>query len=250
MDGDGAASRANRGDGGTSLGGRPGARIIRDAGDGALRVILGEGLDVRVNEAVLGIAAAVRRQAPAGVLSVISGYTSVLIEYDPAIIGRDPLFEWLAGLEPEAAEEKGRVVTVPVSYGGEHGPDLEDVAARLGLAPDEVVAIHTHPVYRVYATGFAPGFPFAAPLDDRLQLARRDSPRERVPAGSVAIAGRQTGIYPLPTPGGWHILGRTPLPLFSPEAAEPVLIRPGDSLRFVAVSVSQYADLALGTDSG
>lgn len=226
----------------------PRARVIRDAGDAALRVILGEGLDVRVNEAVLGLAAAIRRARRAGVLSVISGYTSVLIEYNPEVVDRDSLSEWAASLDPETPAGGRRMVTIPVSYGGEHGPDLEAVSARLGLSLEEVVALHTGPVYRVYATGFAPGFPFAASLDDRLWLARRDSPRDRVPAGSVAIAGRQTGIYPLPTPGGWHLLGRTPLTLFSPEAAEPVLIRPGDSLRFVAVTAAEYERVLSRTD--
>jgi len=215
-------------------------RAVRDAGDAALRVVFGTTLDPRVNNRVLAFADAVRRAKRPGVLSVISGYTSVLIEYDPDVLLRDVLDDWLRWLPVEEAARAGRLVEVPVSYGGDLGPDLDDVARRVGSCPEEVVRLHAAPTYRVYATGFAPGFPFAAPLPARLELPRRDSPRERVPPGSVAIAGRQTGIYPLATPGGWHLLGRTPVPLFRPEAPDPVWLRPGDQIRFVPIDRAHY----------
>jgi inhibitor of KinA len=218
-------------------------RRIQDAGDAALKVVFGETLDPSVNDAVLDMAEAIRREQRPGVLSVISGYTTVLVEYDPDVVTRATLVSWLDCLKPQAAARVSRLIEVPVCYGGELGPDLEDVAGRVGTDPGQVVRLHTSVTYRVYATGFAPGFPFAAPLAPQLVLPRRDSPRDRVPAGSVAIAGRQTGIYSLPTPGGWHILGRTPLPLFRPDTSDPIWLHPGDRIRFAEISPGDFQRL-------
>ena len=135
-----------------------------------------------------------------------------------------------------------RVVQVPVCYGGELGPDLEEVAHLAGLTPDQVMALHAGPVYRVYLIGFTPGFPFLGGMDPRLACPRLPSPRLRVPAGSVAIAGEQTGVYPVESPGGWRILGRTPLRLFDPApgARRPFLLAAGDGLRFVPVDPASF----------
>jgi inhibitor of KinA len=131
------------------------------------------------------------------------------------------------------APPTGKVVEVPVLYGGEFGPDLDDVARRTELTTDDVVRLHSLAEYTVYMIGFAPGFPFLAGLPEQLAVPRRDSPRLAVPAGSVAIGGRQTGIYPLSTPGGWRIIGRTSLRLFRPEVEPPTLLELGDRVRFV-----------------
>jgi KipI family sensor histidine kinase inhibitor len=131
-----------------------------------------------------------------------------------------------------AAPPSGRVVTIPVCYGGEAGPDLEDVARHCGLSPAEVIALHCQTSYAVYCLGFQPGFAYLGGLDPRLHTPRRATPRLAIPAGSVAIGGSQTGVYPLHTPGGWQIIGHTPLRLFDPTTAPGVLLQPGDTVRF------------------
>jgi inhibitor of KinA len=138
----------------------------------------------------------------------------------------------LDDLEPAPAIP-ARVIDVPVTYGGAAGPDLDKVATALGLAPAELVAIHTAEVYRVMMIGFTPGFPYIGPLPDRLQVPRLTTPRAAVPAGSVAIAAGLTGIYPARLPGGWHLIGRTDLLLFDPAATPPATLEPGDGVRFV-----------------
>ena len=139
-----------------------------------------------------------------------------------------------------------RVIEVPVCYGGELGPDLEDVARAVALSPAEVIARHSAPAYRVYLLGFTPGFPYLGGMDPRLACPRLSSPRVRVPAGSVAIAGAQTGVYSVESPGGWRLLGRTPLRLFDPDpgARRPFLLAPGDGLRFVPVDRARFDALA------
>lgn len=144
----------------------------------------------------------------------------------------------LSGLWQEAPQGDitGRLVEIPVHYGGGAGPDLADVARHCGLPPDEVVRLHTQARYRVFCLGFQPGFAYLGGLDSRLHTPRRDTPRLTIPAGSVAIGGSQTGVYPLITPGGWHIIGSTALRLFDPAAQPAALLQPGDTVRFVEVS--------------
>lgn len=135
--------------------------------------------------------------------------------------------------ESEALEPDSRAVEIPVVYGGEQGPDLEEVARHSGLTPRQVVELHASVDYVVWFLGFQPGFPYLGGLPEQLITPRRAEPRLLVPAGSVGIGGAQTGIYPLPTPGGWQLIGTTPLALFDPAKSEPVLLRPGDSVRFI-----------------
>jgi KipI family sensor histidine kinase inhibitor len=144
-----------------------------------------------------------------------------------------------------AAEPRTRIVSVPVAYGGNAGVDLVDVAKRTGLSPEEVIARHCAPTYRVAFIGFLPGFPYLMGLDPALHLPRRATPRTRVPAGSVAIGGAQTGIYPVASPGGWHVLGRTHARLFDPDQAPPSLLGAGDRVRFRAVDAAELADASV-----
>jgi inhibitor of KinA len=138
----------------------------------------------------------------------------------------------------------GPLIEIPVCYGGELGPDLDIVASHTQLAPEEVIARHAQPDYLVYMVGFAPGFPYLGGLDARLATPRRARPRPLVPAGAVGIAGLQTGIYSLPTPGGWRLIGRTPLRLFDPSRAQPSLLQAGDRLRFVPISMQEFQCLS------
>jgi KipI family sensor histidine kinase inhibitor len=219
-------------------------------GEGALLVELGDRVDPDVNARVHALARAVIRRLGAPVLEVVPSYASLLVIFDPLRLSRERLEARVTALARDVegirAVPPPRVVEVPVCYGGELGPDLEDVARAVALSPAEVIARHSAPVYRVYLLGFTPGFPYLGGMDPRLACPRLPSPRVRVPAGSVAIAGAQTGIYSVESPGGWRLLGRTPLRLFDPDpgSRRPFLLAPGDGLRFVPVDRARFDALA------
>ena len=221
-------------------------RIVA-AGDAALVVELPSRVDPLINATLVALADALRTRCGSSVLDAVVGYCTLTVYFDPIRV--DPV--WLEGevralaLDAEAViPAEGPLIDVPVCYGGDLGPDLDDVAARLGCRAEEVIALHASREYRVYVVGFVPGFAYMGTVDDRLALPRRSSPRTKVPAGSVAIAAGQTGIYPMETPGGWHILGRTPLRPFDPQRSEPVLFRPGDRVRFVPISRQEFDRVA------
>jgi inhibitor of KinA len=166
------------------------------------------------------------------------GYCTVTVYFDPLRADAAQLEAALARLAAAgggATTVTGSLVEVPVCYGGEHGPDLKEVAAAARVSEADVIAMHSGMTYRVYVVGFVPGFPYMASVDPRLALPRRATPRTRVPAGSVAIAAGQTGIYPSATPGGWHLIGRTPLKPYDPSRQDPFAFKPGDRVRFHAI---------------
>lgn len=189
---------------------------------------------------VTGLVEALRHPRPAGVVDVVPSFDSLAVRFETA----DPLEvrEWILSVNAEERLPEGAELQIPVCYGGDNGPDLEEVAAAAGLTPDEVVAIHSGATYTVAAVGFSPGFPYLTGLPERLRVPRRRTPRMAVPGGSVAIAGGQAGIYPFTSPGGWQLLGRTAVTLFDPFSTRPSLLVPGDRVRFVPV-----ADQALTT---
>ncbi len=214
----------------------PGMRMV-DASDRALLLVFGDGISPAAHRDVRRLTPLLRC-AP-GVTNVHPAYASILAEFNPLATGRAALRRAAAELFAQAAAAplpEARMVEIPVAYGGEYGPDLEDAAARLGRTPEEVIAIHSGAEYLVYFLGFSPGFPYLGGMPESIALPRLESPRRRVPAGSVAIGGRQTGVYPVASPGGWRIIGRTPLRLFQPEADPPVLLQMGDRVRFVPVA--------------
>lgn len=198
---------------------------LRPAGERALLV------EVEELETVHRLHAAVRRLDPPGVLELVPGYRTLLVVADPGQAGTlDELADRLPGLElPPAEAVAGETVEVPVSYDGE---DLPEVARLTGLDADEVVRRHTAPEYTVAFLGFSPGFPYLVGLDPALEVPRRDTPRTSIPAGSVGLAGGQTGIYPTASPGGWQLIGRTEVVLFDPDRDPPALLGPGSRLRF------------------
>ncbi len=221
-------------------------RIVA-AGDAALVVELPQRIDPMVNARLVALGEAVRACCGSAIRDAVVGYCTLTLYFDPFRV--DPA--WLEGqvrslaLDDDAVVPlEGPLIDVPVCYGGELGPDLDDVAARIGCTLEETVNLHASREYRVYVVGFVPGFAYLGIVDDRLALPRRSSPRTRVPAGSVAIAAGSTGIYPIETPGGWHILGRTPVRPFDPRRAQPVLFRPGDRVRFVPVPREEFDRLA------
>lgn len=182
------------------------------------------------------------------VRNIHPAYCTVLVGYDPlqaaVEVVEAHVREGLAALQ-EQSDPPARTVELPVSYGGERGPDLPDVATHCGLTADEVVRIHAAGEYRVYFLGFSPGFPYLGGLDPRLATPRLAAPRRAVPAGSVAIGGAQTGVYPVGSPGGWRLIGRTPAPLFDPARTPPALLQMGDLVRFVPISPDEFEKLSV-----
>ena len=190
------------------------------------------------------LATRLRADAPAWLRDVVPAWDSVGVCFDPAQIDPDAALAWLqTPLDDDAtaaAPPAPRTIEIPVRYGGAHGVDLDAAAAELGLTPDALIARHTAPLYSVAMIGFMPGFPYLDGLDPALALPRLATPRSHVPAGSVGIGGAQTGIYPRESPGGWRLLGRTPLTLFDPAAEPPSRLLPGDRVRFVAIDDATF----------
>jgi inhibitor of KinA len=209
-------------------------RIVA-AGDAAWLVEWQARIDPAVSARAVALAQAIRRTHHTTARDVVVGYCSVTVYFDPLRVDGEELAAHLHDLALHVDGgpiADGKLVDVDVCYGGEFGPDLPEVAARAGVTEDEVVALHTSPTYRVYVVGFVPGFPYMASVDARLTIPRKTIPRMRVPAGSVAIAAGQTGIYPIETPGGWHLIGRTRAKPYDDARAEPFLFAPGDRVRF------------------
>ena len=232
----------------------PAIRIL-DCGEQAMVVEFGSRIDPNVNARVHRLARILTQTMPERLVEVVPTYRSLMIYFDPLVIHRKDLQEQIAKLLPtveriDPADEISRVITVPVSYGGEFGPDLEYVARHNGLSEEEVVAIHTSAPLRIYMLGFTPGFPYLGGLSERIAAPRLDVPRVKVPAGSVGVAGTQTGIYPMESPGGWRLIGRTPLKIFDPRAERPFLFAAGDYVQFAAVHGDEFRALQQQVEGG
>jgi KipI family sensor histidine kinase inhibitor len=220
---------------------------VRAAGDAAVMVDVGDGIDLGVNRRVHGIAREVERLLSGfSPVEVTPAYASLLVSYDPQIVDHSTVVEAIqrAARVEAPAPFVARRFTLPVCYGAEFGPDLAEVAGYHGISADEVVARHAGRDYPIFCLGFSPGFPFLGDLDPELATPRLDTPRTLVPRGSVAIGGSQTGVYPTATPGGWRLIGRTPLPLFDVGRTPPVAYRPGDMIRFRPMSIDEFERLS------
>jgi inhibitor of KinA len=204
---------------------------LHPLGDAALLAELGTRLDTAVNTRAIALAAALKKRRD--VRQAVAGCAGVTVYFDPDQTTYEALgaaIKRLATKRPPM-EEPGRLHRIPVVY---DGPDLDAVASALSLSAQRIVELHTRPIYRVFLVGFVPGWAYLGPLPEELELPRRSVPRTRVPTGSVAIAGRMSGIYPLPAPGGWHLIGRTSVRLFLPDSDPPCLLRAGDRVKFFA----------------
>jgi KipI family sensor histidine kinase inhibitor len=208
------------------------------AGDSAVLVVVGNAIHPNIHRAVRGFLRALEASPIMGVRELVPAYCSVSVLYDPGQLLYHQVVEALHAREKHLETvdiPEPRVVAIPVAYGGEEGPDLEFVAQHARLSVDEVIALHSSSQYFVYMLGFTPGFCYLGGLDTRLRTPRRAEPRVKIPAGSVGIAGQQTGVYPIESPGGWQVIGRTPLKLFDPRRDPPVLIQAGDVVQFVPI---------------
>jgi inhibitor of KinA len=222
--------------------GRDRAYRIVHAGDSALIVEFEERIDPAINARSVAVAGAVRAASLPGVRDVVPTFRSVAIYFDPLRTDIDRLSRVIdAGADAAPAQSRTiEPIRVPVCYGGQFGPDLEEVAAFAGVSGEEVVRLHTGRTYRVFMLGFLPGFAYMGSVDRRIAAPRRATPRLRVAAGSVGVAGAQTGIYPSESPGGWQVIGRTPIQPFDLHRPEPFLFLAGDSVRFYSISESEF----------
>lgn len=220
---------------------------ILPCGDCAVTVQVGYEISEETNRKVVSLMRALAEAAIPGLRELVPSYSAVCVHYDPEQISYDQLLERVNDLEikelsSESASQK--IVEIPVCYGAEYGPDLAFVAEHNGLSPEDVIAIHSGGTYLVYMLGFLPGFAYMGGMDERIATPRLTSPRARIPAGSVGIAGGQTGIYPLASPGGWQLIGRTPVKMFA-MAGETgkFALSAGDRVKFVPITEEQYREM-------
>jgi KipI family sensor histidine kinase inhibitor len=212
--------------------------MFKALGDSALLVELGDKIDIAVNQRVHAFNVLLQAKNIAGIIETVPAYCTLLIHYDPLILTFDQVEFWARDKLTQVDDSLNRTprqIEVPTRYGGASGPDLETVAASKGISAADVIRIHCRREYLAYMMGFTPGFPYLGTLDERLIMPRLETPRTLVKAGTVAIAGAQTGIYPLDSPGGWHLIGWTPLKLFDPHSDSPFLFAPGDLVKFIPV---------------
>jgi inhibitor of KinA len=211
---------------------------FRPMGDRALLVELGDVIHPDVNRKVRDLFLVLEGKKVSGIKDLVPSYRSLTVVYDPLELSLFTLQDTLSYLwkHTDASRlPRPKMVEVPVIYGGRHGPDLEWVASYHHLSLEEVISYHTLPTYQVYMIGFTPGYPYLGEVPEAIATPRRPTPRTVVPQGSVAIAQRQTGIYPVQSPGGWHILGWTPLELFAPDKTPPSLLEMGDLVKFISI---------------
>lgn len=224
---------------------------IYSLGDSALTIQFGNSIDSSLNQKVFRLFDYLKKNKLAGILDCIPAYCSLTIVYDLTMLS--PIFQQHASVhegvkqyvekilaEPlENAETETRLVKIPVCYGGVYGPDMETLTTITGIHSDEIIHIHSNRIYTVYMMGFLPGFAYLSSVDERIKIHRKPQP-QLVKAGSVGIAGIQTGIYPLQSPGGWQIIGQTPLQLFRKTNTPPVLLQPGDSIQFYPITAREF----------
>ena len=219
--------------------------VLKAVGDQAILVGLGDSISEDTSRRVMSLNAKVRMTVweENGILETVPAFNSLLIRYNPLVIGYSSVCHLIRSFMKQGGQDTGtdgRLVEIPVCYGGEYGGDLAFVANHAGLLEQEVVDIHCGRDYRIYMLGFLPGFPYLGGLDERLFTPRLPTPRVCIPAGSVGIGGEQTGIYPLDSPGGWRLIGRTPLKLFDPRKGGELPYAAGDSIRFIPIGEEEF----------
>lgn len=218
-------------------------------GDRAITITVGSSIDEPTRQRVHAVATAIDDAQIAGVVETVPAFASVTVHYDPTRVpagAGSPHATLAASLEAVLRDLRSndgapaRIVDIPVCYGGDFGPDLDDVARQHAMSPDDVVRLHTAGEYRVFMVGFMPGFAYLGGLAEAIATPRRSSPRTAVPAGAVGIGGSQTGVYPMESPGGWNLIGRTPVKIFDLRRERQTLLSTGDVVRFHAISLAEY----------
>lgn len=224
---------------------------LHPLGDSAVVLQFGDTIDQQVHRRITVLAAYLSGHTFPGFIELVPAYTTITVYYDPWVVSRkgeiDPyqkviefLHRRLANAPSSDTSLNPDIIEIPVCYGGSFGPDLANVAAHSNLSEEEVITLHATAEYMVYMIGFAPGFPYLGGLNAKIATPRKQTPSAKIPAGSVGIAGSQTGIYPIETPGGWQLIGRTPLRLFDPDRKKPALIQAGDMVKFIPITEEEY----------
>jgi KipI family sensor histidine kinase inhibitor len=212
-------------------------------GDSALNIEFGNEISEEINKKIRVAAALIENREISGISEVVPTYRSLMIHYDPLIIEYEELISILKWIEENIKNVElysPEIIEIPVLYGGQYGPDIENVAMHNKLTVEEVIKIHTSAEYLIYMLGFTPGFPYLGGMDKRIATPRLHSPRTKIPAGSVGIAGEQTGIYPVQSPGGWQLIGSTPIELFNPDSENPILLKSGNHIVFKSIDEEEY----------
>ena len=212
-------------------------------GDSSVLIVFGDRISPETNQRITSTVQLIREQRIEGIVDMIPAFVSLLINYNPLVISYDALkkrLEKILQVETKASETVKRVFEIPVCYGGEYGPDLKNIADHAGLSEEEVISIHTSCDYLIYMLGFLPGFCYLGGLDERIHTPRLDTPRLKIPAGSVGIGGSQTGIYPMDSPGGWQLMGKTPVKTYDPQRETPILVQAGEYIRFVRIDEDEF----------
>lgn len=216
---------------------------ILTAGDASILIEFGKEISPEINSKITATVQLMKEQHIEGVVDIIPAFCSLLINYDPRVISYDEItkrMKRLLKMDVKAGESTKRVFEIPVCYGGQYGPDLANIAEHAGLSEEEVIEIHSSRDYLIYMLGFLPGFCYLGGLDERIHTPRLANPRIKINAGSVGIGGSQTGIYPLDSPGGWQLMGMTPVKTYDPEREVPILLSAGDYIRFIPVDEEEY----------
>lgn len=226
---------------------------FKAAGDSSILMELDAGIDEETNRRIIHLSKLIEQKTEDGFGEVIIGYRSLLVQYNPLRLSYQQAVDQLKLLEANKhnnSYETRRHIEIPVLYGGEHGPDLESVAIHNNLTPKEVISIHCEASYLVYFLGFTPGYPFMGGMSKRIATPRLESPRIKIPPGSVGIANDQTGIYPVESPGGWRLIGQTPIRLYDWQANEPFLLHAGDKVTFKEIQLDEFNEMKEQVECG
>lgn len=216
------------------------------AGDSSILITFGNEINEEINRKITTIVQLMHDQQIEGVVDMIPAFCSLLINYDPRIISYEKMrkrMQEMVKMDVKGGAGRKRVFEIPVCYGGEYGPDMENIASHAGLTEREVIDIHSSKDYLIYMLGFLPGFCYLGGLDERIHTPRLANPRVKISAGSVGIGGSQTGIYPMDSPGGWQLMGMTPVKTYDPEREKPILVEAGDYIRFIPIDEAEYKRL-------